>query len=268
MKKKFCAVLALLLLLAQLPTMAAGAEVTVALGSVRAKAGETVLVPLTLDSAVDINSVGVTGFTYDKSVLTFNGFVEPGELTTSAALPSLDDAKATVVLGYMTPGKLKGKICALSFTVAAGAAAGDYAVTFTPNIKNSATAITAVEAVAGKVTVGETQTPPEAAYTLALSLLGEGGGSIQSIPAGPFWASVSITKNANADCGVLLATYTKDGRFLELLHANVRSLSVGQSFTLDFHILNPQGEVGAVKAFTLSSLESLTPLGPAVSIGR
>lgn len=268
MKKTLCLALALLLALAQVPALAAGADVTVTLGTAQAKAGETVLLPLSLESAVEINSVGVTGFTYDKTALTFNGFVEPGELTTSAALPSLDDEKATVVLGYMTPGKLTGKICALSFTVAASAAPGDYAVTFTPNIKNSSTVITSVETVAGTVTVGETQTPPQDAYTLGLSLLSESGQSIQSVPAGPFWASVSIAKNAAADCGVLLATYTADGRFLDLLHANVRALTPGQRFTLDFHILNPDGEVGVVKAFALSSLESLTPLGPAVSIGR
>ncbi len=92
------------------------------------------------------------------------------------------------------------------------------------------------------------------------------GKALNAIPNGDFRATVSITNLlGGGESWVLLASYTKEGQFVDFTWARTKNFSVGGTFDLTVPIRNPSGKVGQLKAFTVSSLSNLTPLGNSAS---
>ena len=88
---------------------------------------------------------------------------------------------------------------------------------------------------------------------------------ISAIPAGDFIAEVALTNHTyNGVCNILLATYDKDGRMLNVGYlyadpANGQKLTFGRDFS------NTDGKIAKIKAFVWSDLQSLAALCPAVA---
>lgn len=144
------------------PTMAAEYNVTISMGTVSGEPGETVKVPLKIESNVAVSTVGIRDFSYDADALVFNGFTDFGMAATSSMTGTLgfDDKNATIALGYNPAKWMRAGICSLSFTIRDTAEAGDYDITFRASVKNGSTAVESVGCLEGTVTVvGNEPTP-------------------------------------------------------------------------------------------------------------
>ena len=87
---------------------------------------------------------------------------------------------------------------------------------------------------------------------------------ISSIPVGGFIAEVTLTNHTyNGVCNILLATYDKDGRMLNVGYLYADPVS-GQKLTFGRNFSNTDGKIAKIKAFALSDLQSLAALCPAV----
>ena len=95
----------------------------------------------------------------------------------------------------------------------------------------------------------------------ALTVLDGNGNSCDTIPGGPFRVTVPVN-GLDADSGalVLVTAYTADGQYRDMAYDSLKN-AAGPVLTLPME--NPEGDVEAVKAFVVSSLEDLTPLCPA-----
>lgn len=99
-------------------------------------------------------------------------------------------------------------------------------------------------------------------YELAgITLRSNGYQPISSIPAGSFYAEVSVKNRSSTTMDTLvLASYDKNGRLLDLnfLYANPQ---IGQTFTLGALLDDSDGEIYKLKAFMLPMLGGAVPLG-------
>ncbi len=92
------------------------------------------------------------------------------------------------------------------------------------------------------------------------------GKALNAIPNGDFQATVSITNlTGGGESWVLLASYTKEGQFVDFTWARTKNFSVGGTFDFTVPINNPSGKIKQLKAFTVASLSNLTPLGNSAS---
>ena len=104
-------------------------------------------------------------------------------------------------------------------------------------------------------------------YTINGILLRDGSTyePVSGIPTGNLLAEISVTNLCSTHVDtVMLVTYDTDGRMLEIgyLYASV---PVGGTFTFGMDVDNTDGNVGSVKAFVLSALNSILPLAEAKS---
>lgn len=100
----------------------------------------------------------------------------------------------------------------------------------------------------------------------SVTLKDSNGEILRQIPSGNFWASVSITNQASSgDTLVLLASYDRNGRYLDIMCAQSKDLPIGTTIELSFLMKNSTAQTASIKAFLISSLTDLTPIGKAVS---
>jgi len=99
------------------------------------------------------------------------------------------------------------------------------------------------------------------------------GNELTNIPNSNFLATISIT-NISSDSGsdvigreviVVLAKYDDRGAFEGLMYVSAEDMQIGSTIKLTLPIDNKNGDVAKLKAFSLSSFNSLTPLGNSVS---
>jgi len=104
-------------------------------------------------------------------------------------------------------------------------------------------------------------------YTLtAVTLLDGSGKKLDSIPAGGFYAEAAVKKNRDsAPVLAMVVTYTKDGQMLNTFYLRA-DVPVGSTYALGAHIPNPDGKVGEVKVFLLSSLGNPAPVCEAIAV--
>ena len=104
-------------------------------------------------------------------------------------------------------------------------------------------------------------------YTIhEITLKDENGKAVTSIPSGPFWAYVSVTKGMDAkEATVLLASYDKNGQYLGLtaLEADV---PCGTTYRLGAWFANADRRVAKVKAFVVDGVGTMRPLAAAAEI--
>ena len=92
------------------------------------------------------------------------------------------------------------------------------------------------------------------------------GMPLAEIPDSKFTAVVSATSEAfNDDVSLLLAAYTADGQFVELQQKDVSGLSAGSTLKFKFSMDNTAGKIADLKAFAVTSLGDMIPLGEAKS---
>lgn len=100
----------------------------------------------------------------------------------------------------------------------------------------------------------------------SITLKDQNGDILTEIPSGSFWASVSITnQSAAGDSLVMLASYDSNGKYLGVLCAGAKGLSQGATLELSFMMDNKAGQIAKIKAFSISSLQNISPVGQAVS---
>ena len=92
------------------------------------------------------------------------------------------------------------------------------------------------------------------------------GEILSYIPSGSFLASVTFTKDAEAgDPVLLLASYSASGQYQGLLYVKTKNVPVGSTLELTVPVQNAYGTVAQLKAFLVSSVGDLMPLGSSVS---
>ena len=67
--------------------------------------------------------------------------------------------------------------------------------------------------------------------------------------------------DAEENALVFLASYSKDGQFSGLMAFRLKDVPVGSSLEVSLLVNNSSGEIGMLKAFAVSSLQNLQPLG-------
>ena len=104
--------------------------------------GETVQVELFLSASVPVNSIAVSGITYDTDVLTFTGFSDHEHIDELAALPpAFDEEKGAIVIGLRQAQEFDGKICSLNFKVSEDALNCDISIAGASVVKNSSVVV-------------------------------------------------------------------------------------------------------------------------------
>ena len=128
------------------------AKATISLSNETGRAGDKVSVIVSLETDELINTIGVSGITYDKNVLTFDGFTEFDEVKNKTVLSSFDEDTLTVAIALKDAQTFNGKLFALNFIINENAADGTNVVDVSSVIKLDSTEIV-VNDVAGSVTV-------------------------------------------------------------------------------------------------------------------
>ncbi len=195
--------------------------------------------------------------------------VEVNSVTLDQTALTLSAGDATYLTATVSPATATDKT--LTWTTSATSVA-----TVTPAGKVTAVApgtatITAASAD-GKHSASCTVTVnPRAAdeYTLtALTVRDTSGNPHTTVPATSFWATVTVRNNTSSgNTTVLLAAYSADGQYLDLYAAQTEDVPVGASVKLSFLVPNTDGKVAQIKAFCVASLENLTPLSKALTVG-
>ena len=128
------------------------AKATICLSDTVGKAGDKVSVIVSLSTDELINTVGVTGITYNKDVLTFDSFTQYDEVKEITTLESFDKENVTVVLAFKEPQSFNGNLFELNFIINENAEDGKNKIDVSSLIKLDYTEIT-VNDIAGSVTV-------------------------------------------------------------------------------------------------------------------
>lgn len=114
------------------------------LSNVSGMPGDTISVELSVESAVDINSIALYSFTYNTDILTFVGFENYETIADKAVLSSFDKDNGTIAIGLNPAEAYSGKICNLVFTINESALEGAVAtVEAMAIVKRNSTNITA-----------------------------------------------------------------------------------------------------------------------------
>ncbi len=130
------------------------AQVIFTVDEVNARPGDTVNVDILVTSDVDVNSIALTNFVFDSTVLTFKGFANTDEIAAKCQFSGFDASKQTITIGLISSEALSGRICTLQFTVAENASEGDFAISMDCLVKRDGTVIPS-GVYAGEIAVRE-----------------------------------------------------------------------------------------------------------------
>jgi len=93
------------------------ADVVFRLSQKTGNPGEIVVVTLSVQSNKAVNSILLQQLTYDKSILSFEGFANYDEMASKAFVSSFDSDKGTIALALNKSEKLNGEVCDLRFRI-------------------------------------------------------------------------------------------------------------------------------------------------------
>lgn len=116
------------------------------------------------------------------------------------------------------------------------------------------------------VTVSDGNSEPLPTYRLnGITIRGNDGAALAAIPSGSFLATVSVTNIASADRPtIMLAAYTAENQYIGLFYVTLQS-PVGGTIEATLPVDNTAGTITQLKAFAVTSLADLAPLGNIVS---
>jgi len=134
----------------KVPPLDANAIFTI--DNVSARPGDTVKVKIYLSTEEAINTIGLSGFTYDSGVLTFVGFCDHEELDNKAILKSYDNEKCILTVALNETKKYDGYLCSLEFKVNDNAAEGKNVISAQSIVKNTGLTVVS-DVVSGGITV-------------------------------------------------------------------------------------------------------------------
>mgnify|MGYP002563841377 CR=1 FL=1 len=98
------------------PVVNAKAKFT--LSEASGRPGDTVKITLSLKTEETVNSIAISGITYDKSIMTFTGFSDYEHIEDLTILPpTFDEEKMAIVIGLKTAAAFDGDICTLNFKI-------------------------------------------------------------------------------------------------------------------------------------------------------
>ena len=171
MKKTISLLVALIMCLTVfIPTgvFAAGGTANYEFGNVTAEVGDVISVPVKFTSSGAVNSIGLAGFTYDKTVLEFVEFAEHDAIDAKASLKTwMTTPMQLVNLGLNASETFNGTtLFVMKFKVLAEGTATVTAAN--PSVKNNSDVFTTT-VTAGTVTVGS---PVVATYTVTFKAEG------------------------------------------------------------------------------------------------
>ena len=98
------------------PVVNAKAKFT--LSEASGRPGDTVKITLSLKTEETVNSIAISGITYDKSIMTFTGFSDYEHIEDLTILPpTFDEEKMAIVIGLKNAAAFDGDICTLNFKI-------------------------------------------------------------------------------------------------------------------------------------------------------
>ena len=98
------------------PVVNAKAKFT--LSEASGRPGDTVKITLSLKTEETINSIAISGITYDTSIMTFTGFSDYEHIEDLTILPpTFDEEKMAIVIGLKNAAAFDGDICTLNFKI-------------------------------------------------------------------------------------------------------------------------------------------------------
>ena len=258
MKKIISAALLLVVCIFLMPAAsAAQADVVVTLSGGSASAGESIKVDLSLTASVPVNSIAVSGFTYDTDVLAFTGFSDYEHLDGLTALPpTFDEEKGAVIIGLQQAQAFDGKLCSLNFEVSEDAAAGTVSVNADALVKNGATTVSSAVTPAVITVSGSTPT----AYTITV---GEVENGIVSVDKGTAAIGETVTVTAVPANGYVLKSVCVDGAAIE---GNTFTVTGDHVVTAVFE--KKTQEQSTLGYFSLDVIKTIIVNGEAVDICR
>ncbi len=127
-------------------------KAAVTLSSETGRAGDKVSVIVSLETDELINTIGISGITYDKSVLTFDSFTQYDEVKDISVLSSFDKNTMAVAIALAEPQKFSGNLFEINFIINENAVDGKEEIEVSSVIKLDSTEL-AVKNIAGSVTV-------------------------------------------------------------------------------------------------------------------
>jgi len=146
MKKTLSIIIALVMLLGLAIPVSADAVATFTFTPDAASynAGDTVTVLIEVECTEDVNSLGLSDFTFDTSALQFVGFTYDKKkdlVSKGATYRTINSDLQVISLGYGEDEEdtFDGRICTATFTVKSDAKSGDYTISATPLVKMDST---------------------------------------------------------------------------------------------------------------------------------
>ena len=98
------------------PVVNAKAKFT--LSEASGRPGDTVKITLSLKTEETVNSIAISGITYDKSIMTFTEFSDYEHIEDLTILPpTFDEEKMAIVIGLKNAAAFDGDICTLNFKI-------------------------------------------------------------------------------------------------------------------------------------------------------
>ncbi len=101
-------------------------DVVFRLGEGKGQPGETVRIPLTVQSSRKINSIAIYRLTYDTDLLEFVGFEDYEGIETKAFVSFFDNELEMITVGLSSSEKLNGTVCSLVFKIKKNAKVGEW----------------------------------------------------------------------------------------------------------------------------------------------
>ena len=133
------------------PVVNAKAKFT--LSETSGRPGDTVKITLSLKTEETVNSIAISGITYDKSIMTFTGFSDYEHIEDLTILPpTFDEEKMAIVIGLKNAAAFDGDICTLNFKINENALEGVTNIDASSVVKLKSTEIPSAVA-SGKVNV-------------------------------------------------------------------------------------------------------------------
>ena len=102
--------------------------------------------------------------------------------------------------------------------------------------------------------------PENAAFRIrGLTVSNLEGNALDAIPAGSFFASVSVTNTVSGlSPSILLASYTTEGKYCAMMFFTLEGTS-GAAVKVTLPVDNEDGSIAKLKAFAVTSLNDFTP---------
>ena len=252
------------------PTVQTGSA-TVSIGSVTAKAGETVSVPMYIFADDDITDYDIT-LTFDNSKFEFKS-VSPADGVAARDLMAAPDGDK-IRIRYEGSALESGEMCNINLSTLSSATDGDYPITVDDVTINKATPggldITSID---GKITLSGSANSNVTASADAVITDGDGN-SLDSKDdiSGEITANVVVedVQGAPEDgskviANIILAVYDRDGVLVTMSTMEADLSDINQVFSNTITI--PEGvSVGSIKLMVWNGLNDMSPLAGASSI--